>query len=225
MNITKRIYSTCSHLEGYKLVDIGTDHCILPIFAILSGQIDFAIGVDVNAGPLNIARENVKREGLLDKIELRLGDGFSPISIGECDCAVITGMGGTLISNIIENGIPVARRLSQLILSPQSDAALLRKSLHKFGFEIYREDMVKDGTKFYPLIVARAYSKSSVSFNCDFEYEFGKLMLENPNDDFYEYLEALRIKNQNIIDRNPLEEDRKAEILGVNRFIKEFINS
>ena len=204
------------------MVDIGTDHCALPIFAISSGKVDRAIGTDVNAGPLSRARENVARNGLSDKIELRLGDGFSPIVPGECDSAVISGMGGMLISNIIESGLHVVRELSQLILSPQSDLALVRKSLHKFGLEIYREDMVKDGPKFYPIIVAGPCKLSIARFDCDFEYEFGKLMLENPNDDFYEFLEELRLKNENIINKNPLTRARKAELLGINEFIKKF---
>jgi len=181
-----------------------------------------AIGADVNAGPLARAHENVSREGLLDKIELRLGDGFAPISAGECDSAVISGMGGMLITHIIERGIDVARELKQLILSPQSDHAHVRKTLHRLGFEIYAEDMVQDGDKFYPVIVAHPCDLDLVDSYTDFEYEYGKLMLESPNDDFYEYLDELKRKNENIINRNPISEDRKAEILAVIRFIESF---
>ena len=207
------------------MADIGTDHCFLPIHAILTGKIDSAIGTDVNAGPLARARENVAREGLSDKIELRLGDGFSPIAQGECDSAVIAGMGGMLISNIIRDRLHVARELRQLILSPQSDSALVRRTLHTFGFEIYLEDMVKDGEKFYPIIIAKPCGIELVSRYSDFEYEFGKLMLENPNDDFYEFLEELWLKNKNIMDRNPLTEVRRAELLEVNKFIRTFCDS
>jgi len=220
MHITKRIYSICNYLDGSKLVDIGTDHCFLPIYAIKSGKACSAIVTDINAGPLRRAFENVAREGLLDKIELRLGDGFAPIAPGECDNAVISGMGGMLISNIIEKNLSTALGLKQLILSPQSDLSHVRRSLHKFGFGIFEEGMVKDGEKFYPLIVARP-SEANSAYS-DFEYEFGKLMLETPNDDFYEFLEELRSKNENIINKNPLTEARKAEILEVNKFIAMF---
>jgi len=208
-----------------KLCDIGTDHCLLPIYAIQEGKTLAAIGADVNAGPLARARENVTREGLMDKIELRLGDGFAPISIGECDSAVISGMGGMLITHIIERGIDVASALKQLILSPQSDHAQVRRSLHKLGFEIYAEDMVRDGDKFYPVIVTRPCSLKLAESYTDFEYEFGKLMLESPNDDFYKHLEELKRKNENIINRNPISEDRKKQILEVIRFIDEFCES
>ena len=204
------------------MCDIGTDHCLLPIYAVKEGKALSAIGADVNAGPLARAHENVSREGLLDKIELRLGDGFAPIGASECDSAVISGMGGMLITHIIERGLNVARELKQLILSPQSDYAHVRRSLHRFGFEIYAEDMVQDGDKFYPVIVARPCAENLADSYTDFEYEFGKLMLDAPSDDFYEYLQELVRKNRNIIEKNPLTEDRKAEILEVVRFIEQF---
>lgn len=225
MTVTKRIYSICHYLNSIKMCDIGTDHCLLPIYAIKEGRTLSAIGADVNEGPLNCAHENVAREGLLDKIELRLGDGFTPIAPYECDSAVISGMGGMLIAHIIERGLPTARTLNQLILSPQSDHAHLRRSLHKFGFEIYEEDMVRDGNKFYPIIIARPCALDTVSNYTDFEYEFGKLMLESPNDDFYEYLQELVRKNKNIIDKNPLKNDRKSEILKIINFIEQFCES
>ena len=219
MDVSKRIYSICEYLKGSVLADIGTDHCYLPIFAIKSGKIKSAIGVDVNEGPLKAAYENIVRRDLEHKIQLRLGDGFYPIKPGECDTAVVSGMGGMLISNILENGLEIARGLGQLILSPQSDFALLRKSLHRFGFKIYDEGMVKDGAKFYQIILACPGLEPDYS---ESEYEFGRIMLRNPNDDFREFLEELRLKNENIIKNNPLSPQRKAELLDVNQFIKSF---
>jgi len=224
MNITKRISSICRHIDGQRLADIGTDHCFLPIHAIKSEKALAVIATELNAGPLERGRVNVAREGLLDRIELRLGDGFSPIMPGECDCATISGMGGMLIANILERGVSVVCELRQLILSPQSDHALVRQTLHKIGFEIYAEDMVKEGEKFYPLIIARPCKGLACDYS-DFEYEFGKLMLERPSDDFYAYLDELLRKNENIIDKNPLSADRRAEFLEVNRFIEGFCKS
>ena len=219
MQVSKRIYSICGHLKGRKLADIGTDHCHLPIFAINSGKTDYAIGVDVKERPLKSARDNVALSGLTEKIELRLGDGFSPIEPGEVDSAVISGMGGVLISAIIEKGLAKALELKELILSPQSDFSLLRKNLHRLGFEIFNEDIIKDGGKFYPLIMARSGKDSEYG---GFDYDFGKIMLNRPTDDFYEYLEELWKRNENIRINNPLTEDKKAVILERNRFIRDF---
>lgn len=46
-------------------------------------------------------RKNIKRYDLENLIEARLGDGFGPIDETECDVAVIAGMGGALIRNIL----------------------------------------------------------------------------------------------------------------------------
>jgi len=221
MHVSKRIYSICNYLEGRKLADIGTDHCHLPIFAIKSGKADCAIGVELNPGPLKSAGDNVAFWGLTDKIELRPGDGFSPIAKGECDTAVISGMGGMLISGIIEKELNTALSFKQLILSPQSDFSLLRKNLHNFGFMICSEDMVKDGGKFYPLIIVQpGTGKPEYSA---FENAFGKKMLENPNNEFYEFLEELWVRNENIINKGPIKGLRKTELLETNRFIKDFL--
>lgn len=239
MDVSKRIYSICKYLEGSKLADIGTDHCYLPIFAIKSGKADYAIGVDINEGPLNCAGENIAKEGLEERIELRLGDGFKPVEAGECDTAVISGMGGMLISKIIESELDKALSFGSLILSPQSDFLLLRKNLHKFGFTIYNEDMVKDGAKFYPLIMVRPRADLSIACSkdeagmalrapaetCRFDYEFGRIMLENPNDDFLEFMEEVLAKNENIVNNNPLTKVRQAEILEANEFIRGFLRN
>ena len=56
-----------------------------------------AIAMDVNEGPLLRAEEHVRDAGLTEQIRLRRSDGLEQLSPGECDCAVIAGMGGGLM--------------------------------------------------------------------------------------------------------------------------------
>ena len=60
--------------------DIGTDHAYLPIYLLKSGRIKKAYCSDINKGPLATAADNVKDNGLSDRVELILTDGAAALS-------------------------------------------------------------------------------------------------------------------------------------------------
>ena len=74
-------------------LDIGCDHALLDIYLTKANKDITVVGSDIAQGPLDQALKNIKREGLEDKIELRLGDGLDPYS-KEMDTVIISGMGG-----------------------------------------------------------------------------------------------------------------------------------
>ena len=134
--------------------DIGTDHGFVPIELVRRGIAERAIGCDVRKGPLSSALEHVKRAGLEDKIALRLGDGLSPLLKGEADTVIIAGMGGTLISRILEEGRETAEAFSEMILSPHTDVPLVRLKLQELKFRISAEKMVLEEGKYYVILRA-----------------------------------------------------------------------
>ena len=86
-----------------RLADIGTDHAYLPIALVKEGKIDFAIASDVAAGPLNNAKQDIEEAGLEEKIETRLGSGLATLRTeDQIDTVVIAGMGGKLMTNLLE---------------------------------------------------------------------------------------------------------------------------
>lgn len=134
------------------LADVGTDHGYIPIFLVKSGKIERAIAMDINRGPLERAREHIRREGLEPRIETRLGDGVSALKAGEADAVVIAGMGGGLVQKILKEGKEALRHTSQFILQPQSELEEVRRFLFKEGYRIQDEDMVKEDGKYYPMM-------------------------------------------------------------------------
>ncbi len=78
----------------------------MPIFrcgcAVL-WRCDTAIAADINPLPLERGIETINNSGLNNRIETRLSNGLEKISGDEADDIVIAGMGGELISQIIEN--------------------------------------------------------------------------------------------------------------------------
>jgi len=87
---------------GSIAADIGSDHAYLPVYLVHQGVCPRVIASDVAAGPLCNAADTVRRAALQDKIELRLSDGFSRFAATDADCWVMTGMGGTLMTRLLD---------------------------------------------------------------------------------------------------------------------------
>ena len=86
MELSRRLYAVAGLVTpGNRLADVGTDHGYIPIYLMEQGLIPHGIAMDVNAGPLERAREHIREHGLEEKIETRLSDGLREIEAGEAD--------------------------------------------------------------------------------------------------------------------------------------------
>lgn len=146
--ITPRLQMIIDMVSEETIADIGTDHAYIPIKLLSTDKIKKAVATDKNKGPLDIARENVKKYELTDKVELRIGSGLEPIEKGECELIIIAGMGGKLIGDIIEDNLEKAKA-SKLLLQPMNAQAELRERLINRGFKITREELSVEGFKVY----------------------------------------------------------------------------
>lgn len=165
--ITPRLEMIIKHVRGKTIADIGTDHAYIPIYLIENSLAGYVIASDINKGPLLIAGDNIKNHNLTEKIETRLGGGLSVLKENEADTIIIAGMGGILISEIIDADIETAKK-SNLILQPMNAQYELRKYLLSHGFKITNEDIAVEGFKVYNLI--EAASGEQQPFENDFEY-------------------------------------------------------
>lgn len=150
--LTPRLAATMALITGNTLADIGTDHAYIPIEAIKQGFVGRAIACDIKKGPLAIARSNVEKNGLQAKIELRLGSGITPVSAGETETVVIAGMGGILISGILDADSEKSHSFKEIILQPMNAQSELRKYLSEHGFRIVKEDLAVEGFKVYNIM-------------------------------------------------------------------------
>ena len=156
IKLSKRMKSIADMVTpGRTVADIGCDHGYVSIYLVEEGIADKVYAMDVAEGPLGNARESISERGLSDKIEARLSNGFEAIEAGQTDCAVISGMGGFLIMDIITDGLHKIEPGYELVLSPQSDVPLVRTFLREHGFEITDEDMLSEDGKYYNIIKAK----------------------------------------------------------------------
>ncbi len=159
MELTNRLKSVYGLLdEGCVMIDVGTDHCYLPIYAIKNGKVERAYAADVRVGPLENGRENARSYGVEAQITTLLSDGLqalSPEQQQDIDTVVCAGMGGTLIENIIAAAPFLKDPEKVLILQPQKAIFELKEYLAREGFVIERERLAAEGDKMYQCMKVR----------------------------------------------------------------------
>ena len=104
IKLDNRLMSVASLVrKGSTVVDVGTDHAYVVAYLIENGIIENAIASDINKGPLENARQTLIDCGISEKTELILSDGLMSVPENSADDIVVAGMGGILISEILEN--------------------------------------------------------------------------------------------------------------------------
>ena len=134
---------------GLPVADIGCDHAYLPIYLVRENMAPFVVACDVNAGPVAKACENIEDVDLSEKIDVRQGDGLSPLRPGEVKSVVLAGMGGKLMMRILSDGADVLEGVLEIIMEPQSEVSALRHYLQDNGFRIIRRRYISDMVRYF----------------------------------------------------------------------------
>ena len=222
MKLSKRLQTIADFVKkGAVVADIGTDHAHIPIYLIKNNIISKAYACDINAGPLEKAKENINYYGVKN-IELRLSNGLEKLKTDEADTVIIAGMGGELITDILEKGRIFFDTERKFILSPHTKTDEVRKYLLSNRFEITKEDMCIDDGKFYTVMEA-VYIGKTFSYTQG-ELLFGKYLIDNKNTVLFEYLKKERQKYLSIIAGEGINDTRRRELKDRLDIIEETIN-
>ncbi len=143
--------------RGRPMADIGTDHALLPVWLVREGICPRAVAADLRPGPTQAARRTVAAAGLEGAINVRLGDGLSPLVPGEAEDIVIAGMGGETIAAILAACDWARDSRYHWILQPMTRPECLRRWLLTHGFALQSESVVEDGRRQY-LVLEAAYT-------------------------------------------------------------------
>lgn len=188
MQLSNRLLAAAGMVtKGNIVADVGCDHAYTSIYLCQEKVSPRVIAMDVNKGPLEGAKLHIEQADLTEQIELRLSDGLAALQPGEADTVLLCGMGGLLMIKILSDYPETTASLKELILQPQSEAAQVRHFLHKQGYQITQEHMLKEDGKFY--VMMRAIPcKESQEYSKECEYVYGKLLLQEKNEVLAEYL-------------------------------------
>jgi tRNA (adenine22-N1)-methyltransferase len=215
---------------GSRIADIGSDHAYLPCYLAKSTGISFAIAGEVAAGPYQSAERNVQSEGLSSIISVRMGDGLEVIQPGEVDCITIAGMGGSLITSILENGKEKLGSVKRLVLQPNISAISIRKWFLENNWELVAEEIMEEDGKIYEVLVAEKGDSSKPYQN---HLESGLLLgpfLSQNQEPVFQKKWTMEIKNwKRIVDQ--LESagetaetvEKKQELLNKIRLVEEVL--
>lgn len=198
MELSIRLGKTASMVEPCRCVaDIGTDHAYIPIYLVKKGICGRAIASDINRGPIKKAERNVSLHGLEDRIECRIGPGLNTLKSGEADVAIIAGMGGNLIRDILEERLDLFREFSYVILQPVQNPEVLREYIYKKGYDIIDEELCIDENKYYEIIKIRYGEK--IYDTEDIFFEVSEKLYREKHPEIKDFIEHKRDKYRKIL--------------------------
>ncbi|MDE6472153.1 MAG: class I SAM-dependent methyltransferase [Clostridia bacterium] len=186
MILGKRLSAVVSEVDGMSMADVGCDHGKVSVECLLSGKVEKAIACDISSKSLQKAVDLAEKYKV-NGIEFRAGDGLQVIADGEVDCVVIAGMGGIEIMNILSH---IPQGVKKLVLSPHRNVIELRQFLSSREIYVDKDYIVKDGKKFYDVIVAEIDSGK----DCKIDRRQLLLGKNRSGEDFEEYIRYLRRK-------------------------------
>ena len=131
-------------LPADTVADVGCDHGKVAAFCVQSGIAKHVIASDISAFSLQKARDLI---GSASNVSFACCDGIAY----ECDEAVISGMGGSLVCDIL---CAAVRLPETLVVSAHTDHEKVRKCLLSLGYGIDKDVPILDKNKFYAVIRA-----------------------------------------------------------------------
>lgn len=183
--LSKRLQVVASYLPyGANFADIGSDHAYLPCYVCLQDPSALAVAGELNEGPFQSAGKEVERHDLSARISVRKGDGLSVLSKDEVEQVVIAGMGGSLITNILDNGKEKLNRTSRIIVQPNVDAKSLRKWFVKYNYQITAEEIIEEAGHIYEILVADKNGTGNELHYTEKEILFGPFLMEEKSEVF-----------------------------------------
>lgn len=199
MELSKRLKLIVKHMDKCKnIIDVGSDHGYIPIYAVKKGICESAIASDINIGPVEKAKLNASLDGVSDKVDVRLGGGLQTVKKGEVEAVVIAGMGGNLIRDILEHDKDKLPSYKYMILLPAQNPEVLRKYLYSNGYKIIAEDLCVDENIYYELFKVQKCEGDKIELDEIF-YEFSPILLKSKHPLMKGYLEAKEEKYKKIL--------------------------
>ena len=206
--------------NGSKVCDVGSDHAYLPVYLIQNDQISCAIAGEVVEGPFLSAKQTVRDYRMEDRIEVRLGDGLQILSKeDEITAVTICGMGGELISRILEAGYSGSHLngRERLILQPNVAEHFVREWLMKHSYRITYETVVEDNHRLYEIVAEPVGERVEYT---ELELKYGPVLLEEPTELSVAKWNRMNRKNKEILEQ--LQKSKTPQLKKIEQFEKAF---
>ena len=145
------------------ILDLGCDHGYLSWYLLRQRPDLHVIASDISEASLRKARMLMDPGLYGERIAFRAANGFDALLPEERpDCAVLAGMGGRLILELVEKGKDRLKN-TELVLQANTDLPFLRAGLAELGFSILRERFAEAGGRVYAILLASLEEPRSIS--------------------------------------------------------------
>ena len=231
MKISDRLLMISENIERDEIVaDIGTDHGFLPLYLCLTEKCNKVILSDISENSLDKAKKNCKLIYPNKEFDFRLGSGIEVLENNEVDTVVIAGMGGILMTEILENNLVKSHSFKKFILQPRSQIGRLRYWLYNNGFEIINEELVREGNRICEIltVISSKEMRPKSVFDIDsVEMEIPNSLIHFYNNLTAEYItkklsDELQIKKNLEFSKTNNENNKKTNIIRI-KYIKELL--
>lgn len=162
--------------------DIGADHGRLSCILLARGVCQRMCVADVSAPSLKKAEQLLQLHGVVDRADIRVGDGLTVLD-RPADAIAILGMGGRTLAHILLTGRDRLQGAC-LVLSAHTDLPLVRRAIISVGYRIETEQVSRTAGRFYVVMRAmpgkEAYTEKQLMI--------GPRMMECVDKKYLEYL-------------------------------------
>lgn len=181
IRLTPRLDSALRMIgRSASVVDIGCDHGRLSVALLQANKAQHVTATDISPSSLIKAERLRDKCGFQDRMDVYIADGF-PEKYGVApDCAVIAGMGGMLIADIIKRGTAVCRKLDRIVMQPMRGVEELRRFLYAENYHAVDEELVLDSGRIYQVFAFRSTDSREVfpeGFPRDY-FELGHMLFK-----------------------------------------------
>lgn len=198
MQMRRRLKTIASLVDkGSKVIDVGCDHALLDIYLTLYNG-NKCIASDINKNAYEIAKSNIEKYGLNDKIEVVQSDGFNKIEMNGTYTAIICGMGTTTILDILKSS--KVKMIDKLIIQSNNDLYTIRKKVSSLGFYIDKEVVLNERGIFYVIIKFIRGKRQHYNWK---QLYLGPLQKDKMNDEKLNYLKFLFDSNADVLKKLP----------------------
>lgn len=150
INLDPRLRAVFNEIKPCDVIaDIGADHGKIAVTAKINGLANKVIASDISAMSIAKAHDLSVQYGV--EVDIRVGEGITPLSADEYDTVIIAGMGGIEITSILSKAI---KKFNRYIFAPHTKAYELRKFLSNSGIKPLRDYKVFSKGKYYDIISA-----------------------------------------------------------------------
>ena len=199
IQLSKRLEAVASFIPNNSyFADIGSDHAYLPAYVCMKNPYLRAIAGEVNQGPLERAKATVEAHQLTNKIDIRLGNGLEVITKHDnIDTITITGMGGSLIKEILTVGKEKLINIQRIIAQPNNNAYAVRKFLYEHQYDIIDEMIIDENGHIYEIIVSERVTAPYTEYDNEHEQKrllFGPILMRERSTAFIKKWQAEKNK-------------------------------